>query len=162
MHSPTPPIDFSSRSILSRRTLGAPFQSFPSPRALCLPVGQTGLCGKSPLLKGLRSLVPSLRSFSRSHHLVSTACSLFCKDTRSGVSLARYVGSQIYRFASLLFSYSYELLFSQALCFDNDLRCRGVSPSNHFPACGNFLSAEAHVVHLIPREQRLVVVRAQP
>src|SRR6266481_6265324 len=38
------------------------------------------------------------------------------------------VFSQPFDFVGPLFSYSYELLFSQPLCFDNDLNCPGGDP----------------------------------
>ena len=40
------------------------------------------------------------------------------------------VYSQPFDFVGPLFSYSYELLFSQPLCFDNDLNCPGGDPSS--------------------------------
>src|SRR5712664_1110387 len=42
------------------------------------------------------------------------------------------VFSQPFDFVGPLFSYSYELLFSQPLCFDIHPHCPGVSPSNPF------------------------------
>ena len=137
MYSPVFSIDFSSRSILASALFQPPMPS----RASRLP-------RNSRVLTLLRTLFLSLRSFSRSPRLFSTACALFCKNTRgwgylcddsappcdSALSLAL-------DFARPLFSYSYELpprthrfatsfvsrtyksLFSQAVCFDNHLRC---------------------------------------
>ena len=62
----------------------------------------------SKLPPGLR-VPPSRRLLLLRHHSPSTARSAFVAP---------------------LFSYSYELLFSQPLCFDNDLNCPGGDPSS--------------------------------
>src|SRR5712671_3495304 len=70
MHSPTLANDFSSRLSLA----SAPFQPLPSRRARCLP-------NKSRVLKLLRTLFLSWRSFRRSPRLFSITCGLFLQNT---------------------------------------------------------------------------------
>jgi hypothetical protein len=69
--------------------------SMPSPSlcSLCLPVQQAGLCGKLHVFSSLPPLVYpeprreiSLRSFSHSLPLFSTACRLFSKNAGGGMS----------------------------------------------------------------------------
>ena len=82
---------------------------------------------KARLVNNLAPLEISCLSFRASFPLFSAACSLFAQNARGGVCPSsdptpRWVLTK-HRFASPLFSYSYELLFSEVLCFDNDLRC---------------------------------------
>ena len=52
-------------------------------------------------------------------------------STQQRTSQAPTLDSCLYlEFIAPLFSYSYELLFPQLPCFDNDPHCLGVSPSN--------------------------------
>jgi hypothetical protein len=137
MHSPTLANDFSSRSTL----VSAPFQPLLSRCARCLP-------SKSRVLTLLRTLLLSLHSFRRSPGLFSIICRLFLQNT-GGVGTSAtsprslrlpvlHAGLPVLRaglciiichfFVAPLFSWSYKLLFPQALYFDNHLRCP--------PGCG--------------------------
>jgi len=131
MHSPTTSVDFSSR-------LNLAFPPFRPNSSQCAPCVRRN----SRILISLRALFLSLRSFQRSPRLFSIVCSLFLQNTRGGGAPRRRlralcVSALSFAFAFIrpLFSYCYELLFSQPLCFHNHLRCRGgvrVSPClNH-------------------------------
>jgi len=89
----------------------------------------------------LQPLELSSLSFCNSHRLFSVACSLFSQNTGGGYTPRTLCprGSADHPpnsmppslrcnldFARPLFSYSYELLFPQALYFDNHLNCPGV------------------------------------
>ena len=137
MHSPTTSVDFSSR-------LNLAFPPFRPNSSQCAPCVRRN----SRILISLRALFLSLRSFQRSPRLFSIVCSLFLQNTRGGgaprrrlralcVSLPRVPrGALSFAFVFIrpLFSYCYELLFSQALCFDNHLRCPG---GVRVSTCGN-------------------------
>jgi hypothetical protein len=171
MHSPTLANDFSSRSTL----VSAPFQPLLSRCARCLP-------SKSRVLTLLRTLLLSLHSFRRSPGLFSIICRLFLQNT-GGVGTSAtsprslrlpvlHAGLPVLRaglciiichfFVAPLFSWSYKLLFPQALYFDNHLRCppgvgsallSQLSPSFstaviNFGSAANFLFAQARVIVL--------------
>jgi len=130
MPSPTLSINLSFRSTLAF----APVHSIFPRRARSPRLSAGPLADKSRVLTLLRTLFLSLRSFSRPHRLFSTACGLFCKNTRVGgisASLRALCVSALsfaHRFFTLVFSYSYELLFPEALYFHNHPHCPGVSP----------------------------------
>src|SRR5258707_10991846 len=60
------------------------FSMLRSQRPLCLCLPRPGRGGKSHVLSSLPPLCLSLRSFSHSLPLFSTACSLFCKNAGGG------------------------------------------------------------------------------
>jgi hypothetical protein len=87
----------------------------------------------------LQPLEVSCLSFCNALPFFSTACSLFVQNTGGGVpqffcaslptNLRSSLGGKSNVLAPPLFSYSYELLFPQPLCFHMDLSCpRGVTP----------------------------------
>jgi hypothetical protein len=91
----------------------------------------------SPFFRRACRLLPRfLPTIPYPNSLFSIACSLFSKNTRVGgatqLVLSRWLSdsrvsiSTFASFARPLFSYSYELLFPQTLCFDIHLRCPGV------------------------------------
>src|ERR1700740_630386 len=89
-----------------------------------------GSCGQTPYS---HTLADSFSLVSDSLSLFSTSCELFSQNTRGGGSSLRFLRalcvsalSVVCAFVRPLFSYCYELLFPQFLCFDNDLNCPGV------------------------------------
>jgi hypothetical protein len=73
----------------------------------------------------LRTLFLSLRSFSRARRLFSITSALFDKNTRVACPILILRLPDKSNFVRPLFSWSYELLFPQALYFHNHLRCPG-------------------------------------
>jgi len=139
MHSPALSCSFFLCAILVRSA--TPILSVCAPCLRGLPAGflpgsiSAGhLAGKSCVVILLRALFLSLRFFQRSHRLFSIACSLFLQNTRGGGALCVSALWFAFVFIRHLSSYCYELLFSQALCFDNHLRCPG---GVRVSTCGN-------------------------
>ena len=144
------------------------FSHFFLAAAPCLPC-------KPCVLRLLRTLFLSLHSFRRSPRLFSIACGLFLQNTggwgasatsprppRLPVLQAGLCIIICRFFVAPLFSWSYKLLFPQALYFDNHLRCppgvgsallSQLSPSFstaliNFGSAANFLFAQARVIVL--------------
>src|SRR5207245_3185896 len=99
-------------------------------------------------------LALSLEGFSakRSTPLQSGKSRLFLQNTRGGCLPDSALGESAFisfsHFVAPLFSWSYKLLFPQAFCFDNSLRCRPGVPPLHAP---NFISDHSQTDPAHPR-----------
>src|SRR5882762_6626944 len=131
MQPSTLPINFFSRLTLAP----VPFQR---PLYRCA----SRLRDKSSILRSLRALILSCRSFCKSNPFFSIACGLFVQNTRGWGCPSAPCSSATNQFVAPLFSWSYELLFAQPFHFEYHLRCPpGVGvrpPSSQQERCCSF------------------------
>ena len=119
MHSSTLSIDFSFRSTLAFM----PFQPLLSRRA-------PSLYDNSCILKSLRTLFLSLRSFSGSRRvLFSKACALFCKNTRGGYPSSSALLRSTAKLPALCFHTLSNCFFRNSPVFTTIRIARGVTPA---------------------------------